>query len=375
MIMDINKDNSEKIKTATVTFHRAVNYGAVLQCYGLNYYLNEKLGVDNYIIDYDPQRTRVIPKPQMKIKSIMYFLFYLRLYPKFSKKIKKFRLFQKNYLRLTKRYYTYDELSSSPEVFDIYITGCDQTFNPKHKQPVPQFFYLNFVSSGSKKISYASSLGLAEVPEVFIDFVKESLQQYSHVSVRETTGQKTIQKLTKKDVFHCLDSVFLLTKNEWVELGKKADLKYKSFILCFTVVGAGKQLELAMNVKKKLGLPVVLVTSSFNLLNGADKIIRDASPQEFLWLFNNASYVVTDSFHGTAFSIIFRKNFFTTIVAEHTSSRITDLLNELNLISRVVEPDDGVTLDDMIIDYSSIEDHLSLLIDNSKNYLKESIFN
>lgn len=223
-----------------------------------------------------------------------------------------------------------------PEIeneYSLFITGSDQVWNYKLTQSDGAFF-LDFVKAGNKKFSYAASFGIDEIPEDKNDMYRKYLKDFNLISVREVTGAKLVEKLTGAAVFVDLDPVFLLSITEWQELC--SGFVAGKYILVYTVGSPVHSYQYAQNLSRKTGLKIINVKYRMSLRNQMENIGRclyTVGPAEFVNLIGNAEYVVTNSFHATAFSIIFNKKFYVEVPAG-LGSRITDLLSDLELGDR-----------------------------------------
>lgn len=374
----MNKQKSEmkNITIGIVTFHKVINYGALFQAFALQEYIETILKFSVKIIDYQPKTTnsklgyRIIARPK-SLKELIKNSLRLFYYLDYRRKVKYFISFQKKYLNLTRRYYSFEELVKTPPYFDVYITGSDQTFHPLQK--ATDVFFLKFIGPSSKKISYAASMGISFIPESEKVRVKKSLEEYTFVSVREFRTKIFLEQFLEREIHHVADPVFLLAKSRWMDFTRPRKCKFNTFILCFSLVGWKNQMKLTKEIQKLMKLPIVLITDSYYPNIYADEIIRDCAPEEFLWFIANAEFVVTDSYHGTCFSILFNKNFYTVIEVEGTSERIVGLLELVNLADRYIRGGEFSREIKVNIDYEATEKKLAELISVSKGYLNQSL--
>lgn len=358
-----------------LTFHSAHNYGAMLQAFALQQYIKNCLSMNVKIIDFrtldsinsysifkKPKQLRGYARETLKI------LHYLDL----KKKHSSFERFLADYICLTQRYSTYKELYEQPPILDFYITGSDQVFNPNGKEI--NAYYLNFGKTSTKKIAYAPSFGHKNIPSDKNALIKDLLNKFDHLSARETSGCSIIKELIGKEVPNVVDPVFLLTREQYHSISKPFKLRCKKYILVYALIGFKKQVSIALRIKEITGLPIVLIKSEVIFpIKGISKIVRAAGPREFLWLFENASYIVTDSFHGTAFSLVFRKNFFTTIAFPEKAERIFSLLRQTELTMRIVENPKDILEESLPVNYDSTNEKLEEKIQFSKEFLINSI--
>lgn len=338
------------MKIKTITCHNVYNYGAILQAYALQRFLEDN-GHEVEIIDYAPRyhsnSSWNIPENSSVYKLASKFIVIHLLYAlhRFINKIrnvntsrlKKFDDFTAHYLHVTShKYKNYEDILRNPPLADMYIAGSDQIWNPIGKTGLDPAFYLNFGGSGIKRISYAASFGVSQISVNDQSIIKKYISKLDSISVRENTGIKILKELGVHNAIRVLDPVFLLGKNAWLSLLSTVDkLEKTNYILVYDFFQDDEYIkDMAFKIKKKFGYKIVSVNDN-GMLPYADRNISDASPLEFLSLINNAKVVVSNSFHATAFSIILNKDFYTYPVLRHNNeSRMIDLLNEFGLIER-----------------------------------------
>lgn len=357
-----------------ITHHAAHNYGAMLQAFSLQKYLKCEYNLEVKEIDFATQAGidayAILKKPK-NAKQYIWFLFRLLHYQELNKRHKAFEDFLENYIEKTKRYSIFKELLDSPPDFDIYISGSDQVFSPKGREL--RAHYLDFGSDQIKRIAYAPSFGYKSIPKDKKAEIANLLQNFDHLSAREVSGCNVIKELTGKDVPNVIDPVFLLSVEEYRKISNPIKFKYREYILCYSLVGIKKQLPLARRLKAVTGLPIVLINPALLPLKGIDKIIRSAGPREFLWLFDHANFVVTDSFHGTAFSLVFRKNFFSTIALPEKAERLYSILKETGLDNRIIDKPEEITDGNLFVDYKQANRKIDEKIRVSKEYLENAL--
>lgn len=329
------------MKIKTITCHDVYNLGASLQAYALQRYLQNE-GHDVEIIDYKPDYLSghfnlwgvgnpIYNKPIIKQ---LYLAAKLPGRLKALKRKKVFDQFTHQYLRLTKRYHNNEELKADPPVADVYIAGSDQIWNtlfPNGKDPA---FYLDFVPPGKKKISYAASFATKEIADGWTPFVKKMLANLDAVSVREKSSLPLLTSLGRPDGVAVCDPVFLLDRNEWEKIMNKTVSLDEDYILTYDFENNPTIKEIAQNMKKEKGYKIYNV-GPFKM-NYADKNFVNAGPLEFLSLVNHSSFVISNSFHATAFSLIFQKNFCVVNRKEGINERMKSLLGDLQLGDRII---------------------------------------
>lgn len=331
----------KKVRTATITFHKAINYGAILQTYALQKSIL-KLGIDNDIIDYDckliSNEYKFINLNSIRsfVRSFIKSFIGFRLY--YCKK-EKFKLFIKKYIVLTnpvtKNVLKSEEFNNK---YDFFITGSDQVWNCEITN-FDKTYMLDFVEDDKKKKSYAASFGIEKIPSIYELEYKSYLEKFSTILLREQTGARIVENLLNKKVETVLDPVFLLSKEEWNKIIKpnKFDEIQGNYILVYMPTVEMK--IFAEDLSKKYNLPIYNITEPIiRKKNSFGKIESSLGPDEFISAIKNAKYVVTASFHATVFSIIYNKEFFININSKGKSrgSRLIDLLELLGINNREI---------------------------------------
>lgn len=363
-----------------LTIHNVINYGAVLQAYALLDTVRKKYKDEEYkveIIDYNPNYFTGVKGcfNLINIKDIKSFLIELEsllLYKQYNRIIRTFRNFIEGDNNLSKKIVDINEI----ENYDILISGSDQVWNPAVTGGIlDDVFYLNIPQcKDSKRIAYASSFGGTTFEGNQLCKVIDNLNGYDYLSCREKDGKDYIEKITDKKCEHVLDPSLLLTKKEWVAKIDKVSSKIQKlseekYILIYRLANSQMIYRTAKKVAEEKGLKVYEIGRKLRKDKYVDKVLKSVSPEEFLYLFNNAEFVITNSFHGTAFSLNFNKNFYSILPPSRTS-RITSLLSLVGLEERVITN----TIPNISeIDYNNINDKLTALRNASKSYLFESI--
>lgn len=367
------------MKIAILTIHKILNYGSALQTYALQNYLeNNKEGVICDIINYKFPNSyhRKERNKKLNIYRITRNRIH-RLKEFFSTKERRrrFELFWKENYHLTKYYSSQNSIKScSPKGYDIYILGSDQVWNP-NTLCGDDVFLFSFLESNSYFFSYASSFGVTTIDNTpYYDSFKKYLPRFKGLGVRENTAADILNKLDLKNIQVVCDPTFLLNKNDYAKLANKSSISIKGeYILIYMLNYAFNPFPAIQDVVEKvyqqLHCKIVFIGRSFNFIKKDTAIYKDIGPYEFLYLFMNAKFVVTSSFHGTAFAIINRKPFVS--IAPHTrDSRIQDLLEVLGLKANLVYNNQNnvkVNFDQKYDD--SIENNINILITKSKKYI------
>lgn len=344
-----------------ITFHRACNLGANLQAYALNKFINENIAPCE-IIDFYPNNQTAHKNKVRKILSEIKSM--IPTIP--NKKMRKFKNFQnKNYILSNKTYYGDDQLERSNLKYDILLSGSDQIFNTQLSD-TSKSYYLNF-DENSKKVSYASSFGREELSEDELSLIESELPKFSHLSFREQSGAELVKEKLGISASLVLDPVFLLNNKEWDCVAAKESIE-GDFIFVYAMEESDELLETVKAAKEKYKLPVYVVYGGENkgFIDGVE--ISDCGPQEFLSYIKESTIIITNSFHGTAFSIIYGKNFLS--VAHSTrNARLRNIMSLIKCEGKLVNYKDISDIDEYTVDGTVAFGELISYIDNSKKYL------
>lgn len=367
-------------KVNIVTIHFGTNHGSVLQAYALSNYL-KSIGYDAKIIDYVPERYKIW-NSMIKSKGNKYPLpVLLAYYPlAFLKSIrvrKIFERFLKNNLNLTKRYSSNSDLIKNPPKADIYVTGSDQVWNNDYNGNDDFTYFLNFVPENSKKIAYAASFGKEEITgEEYFNSIIPMLKNFDSISVRESTAKEILEEMDI-DSTHVVDPVFLLSKKDWERFSVDRHTQ-KKYILVYVMDGLYQELlEYAELLKKQTGYEIVVLSFKKIKDKRIDRCYYLSNPKEFVGLVKNSDVIVTNSFHGTAFSILFQKKF-VTIGKEKYNSRMMSLLKKLSLMKHFIPIGQRLNSEELIklIERENIDGETNSLqkwINDSKEFISTSL--
>ena len=367
------------MKIATLTYHASHNYGSVLQAYALAKQL-EIMGNEVNIINLRPHSQKDMYRKELPNRGIMRNLMYSTIKAKLYKRYDEYERFINDVLPITKKEYSNtEELTEICNDYDAFICGSDQIWNPV----CPDFetaYYLQFLDSNSKakKISYAPSFGKHEFDEATRSQINEWAKGFDSISVREQKGKEILNDIDSDKISVVCDPVILLDKKYWDEFAVEPNIKKPYMLVYFLENNHGRK-DFIDELSKKLGLKAVVLTEY--LKDIAKPYIKkyDASPEEFVGLFKNASFVYTNSFHGTAFATIFNKPFITVInpdqenAINNNDSRKIDYLTKIGLESRLVKNELPRKDEILNINYLESNKKMQEFKDNSYNYLKRAL--
>ncbi len=359
------------MKIGILTFHCAHNYGAVIQCYGLQQYL-KRLGHEVYVIDYRPHYFDHYKLPQLSLSKSKSFSAYIKTLVKYilignvqKKRYKAFEDF------ITQRF---NLQSYSPQNdysdFDAIVVGSDQIWNPQITggQFDDEFFGFN---AKCKVISYAASSRFVSLTDEQKTFLKTRLDKINSVSVRESSLKELLQPLVDKPVETVIDPSFLPDVIEYEHLCTSLNEK-RDYVLVYEVKRNQETLERAREVAKLLDAEVIELVGTVSPKFYGKGFRMEVGPQEFLSYIKNAKCVVTTSFHGMALSLKFQKNFYSLRQGHDADLRTESLLSKIGLLSRFVPLSKSITsVSDL--DYSKVSQSLNEELKMSKEFLADAL--
>ncbi len=369
------------MKIGILTYHRAHNYGALLQAFALRTFLRNK-GYEVEFVDYWPN----YHSEMYKLFSVSTFK-KLSLYGKgnylfkfiicFFRKYKRWLVFLKfinEQLGLSElpRFKNNDSIKGD---YDVVVYGSDQIWRKQNYHYYKGFndvyFSLNLLNA-KKSVSYAASMGIINLNQNDCDYLKIALNNFQWISVRELELQVELKKILGQQIHLVIDPVFLLDKEMWSTLIPKRKIK-KPYILFYQLQQSTEACKLVSFIRNSLDYDIIQVDGSLYPFQFGKRYHQTESPFEFLSLIKNAEFVVTTSFHGLAFSIIFQKRFYA-IGMRNNSGRALSILDILGIKHRYLNTIEKVRLDDEI-DYHVVNERLLHYIENSKFFINNSILN
>lgn len=356
-----------KKRIGVITFHDYDNYGAILQSYALQKKLRE---LDTYpeIIDYSCQ---YISNPfrlvNLKEKGLFNYIYgaigHICYIPR-RRKCNQFRKHMKYSEPVTR-----GNMNAVSGKYDIYIAGSDQIWDYKLTN-FDQTYFLDFPEKGKKKCSYAASIGEHIPPEQFRSDYSRLLGDFDEILVREDYGADIVNELTGKKPEVVCDPTLLLTADEWDKLLKEPKIRGK-YILVYQLGINPEIVSFAKRLKKETGYRIVYIPFPLvGLLKCRCEIT--VGPAEWMGLFKNAEYVISDSFHGVVFSLLFNRKFFTKADGHHKNRRVEQLLKLVNLSDRTMNDvsDEQLTEE---IDFTYANEQIEKFRNFSLQKLKEMV--
>ena len=345
------------MKIAIVTLHRVYNYGSALQAYATQKVF-ENAGHDVQIVDYiTPQRTKrrifFAPAADASMGGIKAVIYRVAKLGSMVLKEMTFGRFVRRRMNLTKKYITVDDLRRDPPRADLYVTGSDQTWNSKYNEGVDGGFFLDFLSEDARRIAFVSSFGKTELDEQEREETARYVSRYEGLSVREDSARDILATLGRGDAVQLIDPTLQLTKEEWLALASRRLIKQPYLILMLLYNEDNHATEYARKLADEKGLHLVKISWEMKCPHGVDQLMTHRSPADFLSLFYYADFVVTNSFHGLAFSINLEKQF-VVVPRNEFNSRIESLLRLTGLEDRLVSSEAALAVAEKEIDYEPV---------------------
>ena len=371
------------------------DYGGMLQAFATQRFL-EKQGIDSDAINFDnvkgdisrrkwkyflsnimdisivKEKSRLIEK-KIRQKTNA------RLKAQMAERDNAFDKFCTSHFKVSRPFDSWDDMAeSSQKEYDAVIVGSDQLWLPSNV--MADYYTLNWVPEKVKKIAYATSFGIGSIPQKYKETYRKYLTRIDYLSARETSGQEIISELTDRSVPLVNDPALLLDANGWDEVIKDKPIINDKYIFCYFMGDNPEQREFVKRLAKEKGLKIVALLHLDQFIETdehyADYTPWNISPADFVNLVKYAEYVCTDSFHGTVFSIIYSRNFFTfkrfnKKASLSTNTRITSLLTRVGLMYRLVE--NVKERPDNINDWRKIQECVSDFRNASGSWLIESI--
>lgn len=370
-----------KHKIAILTQPLGLNYGGIIQNYALQEVL-QRQGHATITIN------RQIDEPTIKVK------FKIELYLLLSSKQRYFKIkniqknisknlddFIQNYINLSEEINSTKKLRRylKKNIYDAYIVGSDQTWRPKYSPHLFTYF-LDFIYGDSKplKLAYASSFGTEEweYSAEETEKCRQLIQEFDAISVREKSGVDLCKNKLNAEAVHLLDPTLLLSAEDYSQLIKKP--QENKGLFTYVLDDSPEKLVFIQNAAKKLNLNQTTNQPKYKFGPTIRRAISDyVIPSLEGWLqgFRDAEFVITDSFHGTVFSIINRKPFIAIVNQGRGASRFESILGQLNLTHRMVYDISLFDENKLIepIDFDAVHSKLDKLKEESLNFLKENL--
>lgn len=371
-------ENSNK-KVGIMTWHTYNNYGSVLQAYATQKIIANNTNFTPELIQYMPKQKKVSLLKRLKIKNILFKIF--NSGSKLKENIyvhgEKFNDFRNKYFKYSTNCKDATELFLLNNEYEKFVCGSDQIWAPT---VFDENYFLSFVDNNSKKISYAPSIGMNSIENKEIrENMASLIKTFDSLSIREESGKEIIKSICGKNASVVLDPTLLLSKEEWKKNFQldKTNIEKDSYILCYFLGENNNYYKIVEKIAKKYNKKIVLIPGKYKDYANKKYDIVDASPDEFLRLIYNSYLVITDSFHGTIFSINFNVPFVSLRRFKDNNksqnSRIYNILKKVNLEDRLYNNNLDYFLEKTRVDFNKSNIILQKERKESLKYLMDSL--
>ena len=361
------------MKIGLLTFHCAQNYGAVLQCYATQEFLKSK-GYDVEVIDYRPEyllRSYRLFNTQRivcgnPVTAAINLVKELIQFPRRCYRQWAYRRFAKRHLVLSDKV----TMETIPAYYDTYIVGSDQIWNPKLTHGFDNAYFCRFAfPKGNKRyIAYAASMEAKALSPEAKQYYQETLKGFDAISVREGDLAQLLQPLTPLQITQVLDPTLMADTCIWDTFATHRFTK-KKYVVIYQGRSNKASEHIAKDIAKQVGGEVVILSTWFSLSRGESH--QNLAPESFVDIIRHAACVITTSFHGTAFSIIFNRPFYTIRMNDGADTRSQSLLESLNLQDRMIDTDSSPIFSP--INYSEANAKLEVLRRSSQDFLLNAL--
>lgn len=355
------------MKVAVITRHSINNYGSLLQALATQTVI-ESLGHSCEIIDYIRkdetyqmrERTSLQNKPNWNKNLLKRILYLVLRQPESLASGKRFEKMQQQYLHLTRRYSSREELIADKPVADCYVTGSDQVWGPMEDGTYDDCYCLSFTEENDIRFSYAASFGHTEFSTEIEKYYVKWLGRYNRLLVREDSAVERISAwgLNAKQV---VDPTLLLPKEFWKSFINNKQERDK-YILIYQLHNNSRLGRYAKKLAKKKGIRLIRVSQSLHQITREGKLVWCPDLFKFLSLIDGAECIITDSFHGTALAINLNTPFIEVLPNNNTGTRNMSILRLTGLTDRILGDEDNYEIMDTAIDFNAV----NKVIDNER---------
>lgn len=360
-------------KIGIITWHYYSNFGSALQTFA-SYYTLKYLGFDPIVVNYRnrrlyPEKLPLKNKIKYIVKSFLTNIPFVPLKYKYNDE-----LFRNRYIKETKIFFDEQPGSEICKGLDAVMCGSDQIWAPNVYNP---FYFAHYLDGRKiRKISYAASIGLNDIPDNLIDIYKTHLSDFYAISVREQEGSKLLKKRCGINSTVVLDPTLLVDSSIYKMMQKRVPGLHRPYLFCYFLNGNHNYKEKVEEYAKLHNLEIVGVSDRSSDSTWMKKM-SNLGADHFLWLINNASAVMTDSYHGSIFSLLFHKKIWIFVRFSEDNpicqnSRIRQLVDNFNIGHRVLLSH-SLPNESNLIDYDLFESKLSELRLSSLSYLKNAL--
>ncbi len=365
------------MKVEIITLHRITNFGSMLQTYATQTAV-EKLGHEAEVLDYVPEGMSFKRANWPKNDTPAWKKF-LKLPPLFVVNLVEYHdvnRFLREYIHLSsKRYTCYKDILTDIPVADAYLSGSDQVWNTQNNNPSEDLkaYYLGFAPEGKRRIAYAGSFGKNTFTEDEEHIIKAFVAKYDYISVREDDGLNILHRFGFDNGVHVVDPTLLLRGEEWKKFASKKSAPKPGYVFVYNLNRNGLIKEVAKAIAKEKRLRIINFADTFDFISGAKNRLGNTA-EDFVNHIANADYVVTDSFHGTAFSLNLNRQVIV-VKAPRYNSRIESILRVAGLLdTRLIGTiDEGLKASSTTIDYRVVNSRIEEAREKSYEYLTNAL--
>lgn len=351
------------MRVGIITFHRAINSGAILQAYALQKFI-KKMGYECDVVDYRCEKLEATYKLIHTPISLKTLLSDILHFPYQKSKVKKFRSFAKKIVPLSSKKYSRQDIATLNNDYGCFVVGSDQVWN-RTIVGNDLTYFLDFCP-GKKKVSYAASVGSVTLDNEKRNFFASNLCDFKGISVREKSIVNCLKEIIPNEINHNIDPVFLLQKSEWDDLaGSPTEKTPYIFAYCLHETEVYKR---AKSKAEELGIKIICVPAGLRCDLKAE-LRQNLGPQEFLNMIKYADCIVSDSFHAIAFSIIFHKSFIA--VRKKQLKELNERIDSLMELLGIREEESGAIVN--MQKYMEIDSMISMQRETANQYLQKTI--
>ncbi len=362
------------MKVGILTFPNSVSYGACLQMIALQNTVR-RMGHEVEIINYHnafmkaEKHTDKGRNPfKRSLKRRVRLLLHRRLYTRFR------RFEQQQVTRYPARSFSdKQKLIELGRRYDAVICGSDQVWSP-YITDTDISYFLDFCGDTTKRVAYAPSFGVEHFPDGFEEQIAPELRRFHALSAREQSGKELVERLTGRETAIVTDPTWLVDAADWAAMAQPHPAAEGDYVLYFVVNQSPELLRRCRAFAKRHGLRVVVVGgNSFLAAKNKDATLSyavDVGPEQWLYLVQNAQHVFTNSFHGTAFSVLFERDLYVE-VPSHNGSRLRQVLEGFGMEHREVRS--GEDLNETAVDHARAREVFARLKEQSLTYLQNAL--
>lgn len=368
------------VKIAYITLHKVRNYGSVLQTYATKKVL-EKLGHEAELIEYCSPRfveeNRVNDEfrrfgYRKKNNPLIKGLFYTVMSVSLRKQKQVFDGFLGKYIPSGKKYYDIEQLRADPPQADVYCTGSDQVWNFNTNGFFERPFYLDFGPEGVKRIAFSASFGRNQLNDGELEQIQEPLRRYAAIGLREKSSLPILEHIGVKNAINTLDPTLTMEVADWQAMTQEKSPYKEKYILIYEFNKSSNIGDYAKELSRETGLPIKRIAYWCHKFHKGEKRAVLPSVEEFLNLIRHAEYVLTDSFHASVFSTVFKKQF-AAIYPEYFSVRLDDFLKLTNMSERHIARPEEVMNITRKIDFDAVHEILAQEREKTLLFLQKHI--